>query len=633
MVKKEAIKKNHTLKEDLQITWRTLRLVAKWAPKAVPVFFSLSLFEALLPFINVLFPAMIINELLAARDVGQLTFLVLMSIGLNLFMQLARTALTQSQHYQQALVVVRFNQAISLKSTTMDFLHAENPQTQELRQLFVEGHNSIGGPGAHMRELGQVLQSVIAMVVSFGIVLQLFLLPPVGGLTGIAGFVDSPLSGILLLCLMVVALLLTVLVMVRAGLLTYRMQEINVPVNRKGNYLTSNVFNDYRFGKDIRLYNISGMLMDEMESFISTVLKSFRHIMNTTVGLESLVKALATLVLGSIYLFVAMKAMIGTIGIGSIILYVGAISQFNAGISGVLARITNLRLRCLYAKAYQDYLELPQVKVRGSQPVPQAADGRHTFEFRNVSFAYPGAETMMLKELNMTVKAGERLAVVGMNGAGKTTFIKLLCRLYDPTEGTILLNGVDIREIEYQEYLELFSVVFQDFKLLSLPLSENVAASNEVDRARATMFLEQTGVAERIAQMPEGIDSYLFKHYETGGVEVSGGEAQKIGIARALYKDAPIVILDEPTAALDPISEYEIYSTFDTLVGEKTAVYISHRLSSCRFCHDIAVFHEGRLIQRGNHEALLAEKGGKYAEMWQAQAQYYIEDTKSAASC
>ena len=225
----------------------------------------------------------------------------------------------------------------------------------------------------------------------------------------------------------------------------------------------------------------------------------------------------------------------------------------------------------------------------------------------------------------MKFDIGKRLAVVGMNGSGKTTFIKLLCRLYDPTEGVILLNGIDIRKYNYREYMDIFSVVFQDFKLFALKLGENVAASVSYEQDRVVDCLEKAGFSERLAKLENGIETYLYKDYQKDGVEVSGGEAQKIAIARALYKDAPFIVLDEPTAALDPIAEAEIYSKFDEIAGDKTAIYISHRLSSCKFCDEILVFHKGAVIQQGTHEELVADTQGKYHELWHAQAQYYTE--------
>lgn len=214
------------------------------------------------------------------------------------------------------------------------------------------------------------------------------------------------------------------------------------------------------------------------------------------------------------------------------------------------------------------------------------------------------------------------MAIVGKNGSGKTTFIKLLCRLYDVTEGCIKVNGIDIRKYDYQQYCSLFSVVFQDFKMFAFPLGENIACSEEVDKERAMDALVRAGLQQRMGTLSEGLNTCVGKEYDENGVNFSGGEKQKMAIARAIYKDAPFVIMDEPTAALDPESECQVYEGFDRMVGKKTAIYISHRLASCKFCEDILVFDKGRIVQRGNHEKL-AKQDGLYQELWNAQAQYY----------
>jgi ATP-binding cassette subfamily B protein len=281
-------------------------------------------------------------------------------------------------------------------------------------------------------------------------------------------------------------------------------------------------------------------------------------------------------------------------------------------------------------KANSDYLEktftfldIPNAMYQGSLTTEKRSDRKYEIEFRNVSFRYPGSDIWALRNVNMKFRVGKRLAIVGENGSGKTTFIKLLCRLYDPQEGQILLNGIDIRKYRYDDYRSIFSVVFQDFQLLCQPLGANVAGSMHYDRERVRRALTDAGFGERLATMQDGLDTMLYKNLSEDGVEISGGEAQKIAIARALYKDAPFIILDEPTAALDPIAEAEIYSKFDEIAGDKTAIYISHRLSSCKFCDEIAVFSGGAVIQQGTHDALVADEGGKYYELWHAQAQYY----------
>lgn len=336
--------------------------------------------------------------------------------------------------------------------------------------------------------------------------------------------------------------------------------------------------------------------------------------------------AVSVIFTGIVYAFVCLKALAGAFGLGSVTRYVASIAKVSGGMSSLVSNIGLMCNNTPFLELTFEYLDIPNNMYQGSLTVEKRRDRKYQVEFRNVSFKYPGSDNWALRNVNMKFEIGKRLAVVGMNGSGKTTFIKLLCRLYDPTEGEILLNGIDIRKYNYREYMDIFSVVFQDFKLLSLKLGENVAGKVDYDKDLVTDCLEKAGFADRFIKMKDGTETYLYKDYDNkNGVDVSGGEAQKIAIARALYKDAPFIILDEPTAALDPIAEAEIYGKFDEIAGDKTAIYISHRLSSCKFCDEIAVFHEGAVIQQGSHESLVADTNGKYYELWNAQAQYYTE--------
>lgn len=259
---------------------------------------------------------------------------------------------------------------------------------------------------------------------------------------------------------------------------------------------------------------------------------------------------------------------------------------------------------------------------QGTIPTEKRDDNEYEFEFKHVWFKYPNSEEYVLKDINLKWRIGEKMALVGRNGSGKSTLIKLLCRLYDATKGEITLNGIDIRKYSYDDYMQLFSVVFQDSKLFSYSLAENVAADTDFDSELVENCIRKAGLSELLDKMPDGINTYLYKDFNENGVEISGGEAQKLCLARAIYKGSPFIVLDEPTAALDPISEYDIYTKFNSIVGTRTAIYISHRLSSCRFCDDITVLDNGHIIERGSHEKLIA-KGGIYTAMWAAQAEYY----------
>ena len=386
---------------------------------------------------------------------------------------------------------------------------------------------------------------------------------------------------------------------------------------------------DYHFIKDIHLYDGYEM----MKKYTSDNIRESENAMHWARTSEKMsrkcgmiqgfTQRLMTL---AGYLISGAFCILGAISVGNVVKFAGALTNIIMGFQRMEEQYKDL---CLTARREAYTLKMFRINdemYKGQLPVEKRLDNKYEVEFRNVSFRYPGTDSYALKHFSLKLTVGERMAIVGMNGSGKTTMIKLLCRLYDPQEGEILLNGVDIRKFRQDEYIRLFSVVFQDFRLLSMPLGQNVAASMETDGGRAMEVLAQAGLSERMEQMPEGLDTWLYQEIQDEGVEISGGEAQKIAIARALYKDAPFVLLDEPTASLDPLSEYEIYSRFDTMVQNKTAIYISHRLSSCRFCNDIAVFHEGRLVQRGSHEELLKDEKGKYYELWHAQAQYYVTE-------
>ena len=267
------------------------------------------------------------------------------------------------------------------------------------------------------------------------------------------------------------------------------------------------------------------------------------------------------------------------------------------------------------------FLDMENLHNTGSIPVEKRSDGEYELAFEHVSFHYPKSRELVLKDVSCNIHIGGKMALVGKNGAGKTTFIKLLCRLYEPTEGRITLNGVDIRKYDEEEYQSLFAVVFQDFKLFRFSVAENIAAGYEREDERIWQALNGAGAKEMAEQMPRKLDSVLYERTEEG-CGISGGQAQKLALARALYKNAPVIILDEPTAALDAKAEAEVYADFHKMMEGKTGIYISHRMSSCRFCDDIMVLDEGRIAERGSHEALLAA-GGYYADMWNAQAKYY----------
>ena len=406
----------------------------------------------------------------------------------------------------------------------------------------------------------------------------------------------------------------------RIGKRLVELNHENERINFLWGYLFKIFFSETA-AKDIRLYGMQDYLCGKNEECLNdTACFSEEGIFEgkNQAKFSFVVQLLA----GYIYVYVAVMAMSGAVSVGDVLMYSGAIITMMTGVQNILTQYNQINYRNEYLKTYEDFIKRPNMHYDGTLPIEKRDDNEYELSFRNVSFRYPGTETYILKDVSLDFKIGQKMALVGMNGAGKTTLIKLLLRLYEPTEGEICLNGINIEKYDYEEYMQIFSVVFQDFKLFAFPLGENIAAGRQVDKLRLNQVLAKIGLKEFVEGLPQKERTLLYQ--ENGqGVTPSGGEAQKVAIARALYKDASFVILDEPTAALDPIAEAGIYENFDSLVGEKTAVYISHRMSSCKFCDRIVVLDHGEIAEEGTHDSLM-ERNGIYAKLYQTQAEYYV---------
>lgn len=384
--------------------------------------------------------------------------------------------------------------------------------------------------------------------------------------------------------------------------------------------------------KDVKLYDALDLLKEYTFVHGMEFLKHKDNLVAGTSGRRELIMNILNAgVRGICYLFLTLIAAGGGIAAGMLIRYVACFERLTNSVQNMLHDAQAFLLVARRQSTMFEFLDIQGSFYEGKLPVEKRSDNEYEVEFCNVSFRYPGRDEYALRDFSLKLRIGERMAVVGKNGSGKTTMIKLLCRLYEPTEGIIYLNGVDIRKYDYCEYMRLFSVVFQDFTLFDYSIAENVAVGESYDSEKVVDCLVKAGFEERLGRLPGGINTLIGKGYDEAGYLFSGGESQKIAIARALYKDSPFILLDEPTAALDPVAEYEVYSAFDEMVSGKTAVYISHRLSSCRFCDDIVVFDQGQVVQRGNHSMLMEDKEGLYYALYMAQAQYYENNVASGS--
>lgn len=371
-----------------------------------------------------------------------------------------------------------------------------------------------------------------------------------------------------------------------------------------------------------RQYNLASNMINECGIFNPGGF--FDRIMSTEgVTYKILSEFFSKLQVLLIYLVVVSKSLLGAISIGMLSQYLGSLINFTSNLSKFLEGVAMYKTNTPYAELMMDYLHKKSEFYNGSLTTEKRTDKKYEVEFKNVSFKYPGTDNWVLKNINLKFDLGKKLAIVGQNGCGKTTFVKLLIRFYDVTEGEILLNGIDIKKYRYDEYLKIFSVVFQDFNLFAYPLAQNIASGMDYDEEKVVQSLKDVGMYDDVRKWDKGLDTYLYKDIDENGISVSKGQEQKIAIARALYQDSPFLILDEPTASLDPISEAEIYEKLGEIIKDRTAIFISHRLSSCKFSDKIIVFDKGEIAETGDHDSLIP-KNGMYKKLWDAQAEFYV---------
>ncbi|MDP4087996.1 MAG: ABC transporter ATP-binding protein [Bacillota bacterium] len=623
-------KNNSSVKKDITITMKALKAYWKVDRALIPLIISTSIFAAVQPYITIFLSGLLLDSLYYGKDIALMVRYAVLGISMKLVISLTDNYLSyikwtkyRNMHNYQGILM-------SEKLMSMDYEYIESEEIQNMVRKQSEYSQAFGGVYSTLfYKMEVVFRTFISILISIFAVIPLFL--KVGSSNTPDGkIINSPLFALGLIALIGLGMLISTRSMQNMQTIGKQSQENLMSLLRNFFYYFDNFLDGYEKGKDVRMFNMKNLISEENNKMIKNVANNAETMKKVKWRFELINQPISTLTGGLVYLFVGLRALVGAISIGNVVKFAGCIIQFIGSFSEFLTNLSALRLNNQYMEEMLYFLELSPVKHIGTIPVEKRRDNRFLIEFRHVYFKYPGTEDYVIKDMNMTFNIGERMAVVGRNGSGKTTFIKLLCRLYEPTEGQILLNGIDINKYVYEEYLKLFSVVFQDSRIYSFSVGNNVAASEEVDEERVKNALERAGLNGLLDKIPKGIDTYVYMNFDSDGVEISGGEAQRMEIARAIYQDRPFVIMDEPTAALDPIAEYEVYAGFNEMIGNKTAIYISHRLSSCRFCSDIIVFEDGNVVERGNHTSLVKGKG-LYEKMWNAQAQYYA-DTKNAAA-
>ena len=603
------------MKERFHAICRFLTMVSQGNHRVLFWLLGSAFAAATLPYFSLFFSARILNLLLAKSYRACLYTVVvflLTQYGLGLFEKICRQYLDG----QKELCLARTEQKITAKALELEFEKFEKTETMDaIRRTNVSSMGS-GNVGDQLIVIHTLITSLLSVLYALFFLLRLFLLSD----SSRKNFFTSPFSMLALLLLCGVQLALSSRINRKSTQKKIELNQGNDHSNSVANYLANATLEERR-ADDIRIGHFDHFLDTQfgkaMEHFLPMYL-DFARFSAITDGKNALLSLLSNF---AAYLVIGARALYGVLPIGDVLLYAGSVTRAMSDLQTFLATGSEFDYINSYLSTYEDFIAQPSMAYDGTLPIEKRDDGQYEFAFHDVSFSYPGTNIPVLEHVTLSFAVGEKTALVGRNGAGKTTLIKLLCRLYEPTSGYITLNGIDIRKYSYKEYTQAFSVVFQDFHLFSLPLDENIAAGTEIDEAALQSSLAKVGLTGRVQQLPQGVRTRLYNN-NGSGVDLSGGEAQRTAIARALYKDAPFVILDEPTAALDPIAEAEIYEQFSQMTAGKTAVYISHRMSSCKFCDRIIVLDHGRIAEDGTHDTLLANHG-IYANLYETQAQYY----------
>jgi ATP-binding cassette subfamily B protein len=617
------MKKEINSKKNLLDTIKILRVIYRMSKGYFYTFVIQTLIKSVFPYITIVFTYRIIDGIIDNIPETSIMIYVYWMIGLNLLLGL----LDHVNNYFHESYLQELNYTleknIALKTFTMDYVQAEDNEVMDLIQKARDGSNGNGGIPAYLdNHISGILSGLLSIIYGVLLVLPMMTSKPTTDTSLLVSILNHPLSIFILVVVLFVPTIVNYTNMKKDNKKSYEVMIGNIDNNRRFGYFYQ-VCSNYKYGKDIRLFNMQEMILETMRDDKYNVETNWLGYVIFNVKLMAYSILSNQFLTFIAYAYVGLKAYYGLLTIGNVVAYVGAITLISTAITNIVRLYSKIHLFNDYLANYFTFLELESKKQYG---LVDQLDYHHlTIECKDLCFTYPNQTETILNNVNLIIHPKEKLAIVGLNGAGKTTLIKLLCRLYEPTSGDILLNGISIKEYTKEVMDNLYSVVFQDFKLLSYSVKENVVGGTTVDETKVIDVLDKAGILERVNNMPDKLDTILYQRNTKNGIEISGGEAQKIAIARALYKDSGIVILDEPTAALDPKSEAEIYEKFQHLVEDKTSIFISHRMSSCQFCDRIVVVENGTITEEGSHQNLI-KYDGLYKKMWEAQSKYYKEN-------
>ncbi len=603
----------------IKTVFSAFREIHRLEKRLLPISIVVAIVTAVMPFINIWFTSKIIDLLDVGTSMGDLAVYIGFAVGINAVLFFINYFLGDMYFVFRSLMYNKELQNISAKLFKAEYQKLESSDFKELIHKHSEAQDRVFSSFVQFSwMMRDFISGAVTLIISVIIIIPLLKI----GFTKTGDtYFESP---VFLLTIFGAIAIMAVIILIVATQMNKAWFKAGDEYSRLDRifYYFLNMFSDYNTGKEIRLYKEQNLIEHTAtDKLLTDGEKLLKKASLHTAKSSSFVAILGALVGFGIYLFIGVKGLYGLFGIGSLVLYCGSFMQI---INGIMKMAVTFGKTAEMVPLVNYYFEIVNVKDNMTYGVKELdLSDKFEIEFKNVSFKYPNTESFALKNINIKINNGEHLAVVGRNGSGKTTFIKLMCRLYDVTDGEILINGINIKNYSKESIIKLYSVVFQDFKIFSTTLAQNISANEKYDKERLYDALGKANIKGRVLAMENKESTYLYKDLDKSGIEISGGEAQKLALARALYKDSPVVILDEPTAALDPVAENEIYNRFNSFVDNKTAIYISHRLSSCAFCNRIAVFDKSHLVETGTHQELL-NANGKYSELWNAQAKYYV---------
>lgn len=620
-------KNGYRFHQKLKLIMVLTKKAVSYAPSYLPMRVIQLVLQIFAPFLISVFPALILDELTVHNNLQKLLLLTLVTVFLGgisgLMDYLLRRRLSQDAFVINQKIELSINEAF----IRMDYEKLEDQKVQELSQLARDTNNHASSLESMISTFFSMIGQCISLVGMAAILSRLlFTDGKVEKISGVVGW----LARNSVICLLI-ALALCLISSRMNGLLLKvyeRYDKKFAALGREYKYY-GQLARDEIYVKDIRTFRLYNLINRRIEHYCQRNKKLTDEVNIPEIFTDMTGNLMMALELVIVYAMVSSKVLMGVISIGEFYLYISAITQVISLVRAVFENKNSIDRCLMYQQAYCKIEELAEKSIWTKEREEIHKECGNTLVFEHVTFAYPGTDKQVIDDVSFTLHPGEKLALVGRNGAGKTTLVKLMLGLYKPQKGRILWNGQEIGKLPYEEYIHNFSAVFQDFKLIASSIAENVAMEEVWDEEKVKKSLYDAGFSSLLASLKEGVFTQLLGNFNQESVNLSGGEAQKIAIARAFYKEAPILILDEPTAALDPIAEQDIFIVIRKKLQGQSAIFISHRLSSCRICDRILVLDNGKILQDGSHN-VLAAKNGLYQTMWKAQKGFYMEEENGA---